>query len=128
MNKIVGCRPDRKVYKGVLPIYMSVRNMPIRKQEFEQLAENAQTPAERKKRCDWAKVRTALAGDQAFNTDEVRAVTGKCTMDGKPMSRLRTRNWLLGLVKHGQAARKYVGNSHYYLIKAEKIAVKEGSK
>ena len=89
---------------------------PMSKEQFEAMVSAPTTGlVGRTKRCDWTGVRRKLA-NAGWTTDEARSITSEFTLNGKPMSRLRTRNYLLGLVKKGQAVRKLRDNVHIYFV------------
>lgn len=101
--------------------------MPLNKLEFDQIEESELNQTEmRKKRCNWNQLLKSLNLETAYSTDEIRAITIKHTVDGKQMSRLRCRNFLLNLVKDEQATRKYIDGKHYYLVK--RSALQSGKK
>lgn len=88
------------------------------KQEFEQITEDEASVINRARRCDWGKVFSSLDPELAYTINEVVVLTATATADKLPMSRLRTRNWLIRTKNEGKLEQKQAGGKLLYAVKA----------
>ena len=101
---------------------MEKTKMPMNKQTFDEMKESDTNQLEtRKKRCNWEQLQNELNNGFAYTTDDIKAMSDKYTVDGKQMSRLRCRNWLLNKVKANEATRKFIEGKHYYSFNRKRV-------
>lgn len=90
------------------------------KEEFETLVEAEPKHHDKNlgvpRRINWVEFREGVSG-AARTIDELADMTVNYTTNGQPMSRLRVRGWVLGLMKKGKAFRKLIPTgAHVYFV------------